>query len=330
MQFGQVRRRELIKLLGGAAAWPLTARAQQPAMPVIGWLESASEQLSPHAAFRKGLNEMGYVEGRNVAIEYRSADGQIDRLPELASELVRRPVAVIFATDTTNSVQAARAATATIPIVFITGGDPVRLGLVASLPRPGGNATGVTVYVGALNAKRLELLRELVPQATLMGFLTNPTNLSSDPNTTDIRAAAGGVGQQMIVLRASTVDEIDAAFATAARERASALLVDGDGLLFSRRADQLAALAARYGIPTNYPTRLFPEVGGLMSYGDDRLESWRQSGIYVGRILKGEKPADLPVLQPTKFEFVINLKTAKALSITFPPSFHLRADEVIE
>jgi putative tryptophan/tyrosine transport system substrate-binding protein len=328
-----LRRREFITLLGGVAAWPLAARAQQPTMPVIGWLESGSGQLShPYAsaAFRKGLNEMGYVEGRNVAIEYRSADGQNDRLPELAAELVRRPVAVIFATETTNSVQAAMAATATIPIVFINGGDPVKLGLVASLPRPGGNVTGVTEYVGVLVAKRLELLRELVPQSTIMGFLTNPTNLNSEPNTTDIQAAAGSVGQQMIVLRASTVDEIDAAFATAARERAGALLVDGDGLLFSRRVDQLAALAARYGIPTNYPSRAFPEAGGLMSYGDDRLESWHQTGIYVGRILKGEKPADLPVLQPTKFEFVINLKTAKALGITFPPSFHLRADEVIE
>ncbi len=270
-----MKRREFITLLGGAAAtWPLAARAQQPTIPVIGWLESGSGQLSPYAsaAFRKGLNEMGYVEGRNVAIEYRSADGQIDRLPELAAELVRRPVAVILATETTNSVQAAMAATATIPIVFNTGGDPVRLGLVASLPRPGGNVTGVTTYVGALVAKRLELLRELVPQATIMGFLTNPTNLNSEPNTTDIQAAAGSVGQQMIVLRASTVDEIDAAFATAARERAGALLVDGDGLLFSRRVDQLAALAARYGIPTNYPSRIFPEAGGLISYGDDRLE----------------------------------------------------------
>jgi putative tryptophan/tyrosine transport system substrate-binding protein len=333
MRPSHLRRREFVTLLGSAAvAWPLAARAQQPTMPVIGWLESGSKQLSPYASagFRQGLNEMGYVEGRNVAIEYRWADGQNDRLPELAAELVRRRVAVIFATDTTNSAQAARAATVMIPIVFTTGGDPVKLGLVASLPRPGGNVTGVTTYVGALVAKRLELLRELVPQATIMGFLTNPTNLSSDPNTTDIQAAAGSVGQQMIVLRASTVDEIDAAFATAARERAGALLVDGDGLLFSRRAEQLAALAARYGIPANYPTRLFPEVGGLMSYGDDRLESWHQTGIYVGRILKGEKPADLPVLQPTKFEFVINLKTAKALGITFPPSFHLRADEVID
>jgi putative tryptophan/tyrosine transport system substrate-binding protein len=253
-----MKRREFITLLGGAAAtWPLAARAQQPTMPVIGWLESGSGHYPyASAAFRKGLNEMGYVEGRNVAIEYRSADGQIDRLPELAAELVRRPVAVILATETTNSVQAAMAATATIPIVFLTGGDPVRLGLVASLPRPGGNVTGVTVYVGVLIAKRLELMRELVPQSTIMGFLTNPTNLNSEPDTTDIQAAAGSVGQQMIVLRASTVDEIDAAFATAARERAGALLVDGDGLLFSRRVDQLAALAARYGIPTSHKLSL--------------------------------------------------------------------------
>ena len=325
-----MRRREFIAGLGSTAAWPVVARAQRPALPVIGFLSTATRTNARFAPFHQSLKEAGFVEGQNLTIEYRSADGQIDRLPELAAELVRRPVAVILATETTNSVQAAMAATATIPIVFNTGGDPVKLGLVASLPRPGGNVTGVTTYVGALVSKRLELLRELVPQSTIMGFLTNPTNLNSEPNTTDIQAAAGSVGQQMIVLRAGTVDEIDAAFATAARERAGALLVDGDGLLFSRRVDQLAALAARYGIPANYPTRIFSEAGGLMSYGDDRLESWRQSGMYVGRILKGEKPADLPVLQPTKFEFVINLKTAKALGITFPPSFHLRADEVIE
>jgi len=333
MRPNHLKRREFITLLGATAVtWPLAARAQQPTMPVIGWLESGSKQLSPYASagFRQGLNEMGYVEGRNVAIEYRWADGQNDRLPELAADLVRRPVAVIFATETTNSAQAAKAATATIPIVFITGGDPVKLGLVASLPRPGGNLTGVTTYTGVLVAKRLELLRELVPQATMMGFLTNPTNLISEGDTADMQAAARSVGQQIMVLRASTADEIDVAFATAARDRIGALLLDGDGLLFSRRPQQLAALAAQYGIPTNYPARIFPEAGGLMSYGDDRLESWRQSAIYVGRILKGEKPANLPVLQPTKFEFVISLKTAKALGITFPPSFHLRADEVID
>jgi putative tryptophan/tyrosine transport system substrate-binding protein len=327
-----MNRREFISLLGGAAAWPLAAHGQQGAMPVIGWLDSGQGQPSAKwsAAFRKGLNETGYVEGRNVAIEYRWAADQRGRLPALAVELVSRQVAVIFATETANAAQAAKAATTTIPIVFFNGSDPVRLGLVASLSRPAGNVTGLTNYASGLVAKRLELLRELVPQATIMAFLTNPTNLISEGNITDFQVAARSVGQQIIILKASTEHEIDVAFATAARERAGGLIVGGDGLLFNRRADQLASLAARYRIPANYPARVFPDAGGLMSYSDDRLESWRQTGIYVGRILKGEKPADLPVLQPTKFEFVINIKAAKALGLDFPPSFHLRADEVIE
>jgi putative ABC transport system substrate-binding protein len=308
------------------------ARAQQPVeMPVIGWLESGSRQTTADslAAFRQGLAEMGYIEGRNVTIEYRFADSQYDRLPPLVAELVRRRVAVIYASNTSNAVQAAKAATSEIPIVFANGSDPVKLGFVASLNRPGGNVTGVSYYIGALVAKRLELLRELVPQAIMIGFLTNPTNLISGRDTIDFRAAAATVDQQIIVFDATTEHEIDEAFANVAQRRVDALLVDVDQL-FNRRRDQIVALAAQYGIPANYATRVFAEAGGLMSYGDDRQESIRQSAIYVGRILKGEKPANLPVLLPSKFEFVINTKTAKALGLTFPPSFHLRADEVIE
>ena len=327
-----MNRRKMISALGGAAAWPLVGRAQQSAeMPVIGWLESGSRQTvadySP--AFRQGLADMGYIEGRNVIIEYRFADSQYDRLPLLVAELVRRRVAVIYAINTANAVQAAKSATSEIPIVFANGSDPVKLGLVASLNRPGGNVTGVSYYIGALVAKRLELLRELVPQAITIGFLTNPTNLISERDTIDVHAAAATVDQRIIVIDATTEHEIDEAFASAAQRRIDALLVDVDQL-FNRRRDQIVALAAQYGIPANYATRVFAEAGGLMSYGDDRLESIRQSAIYLGRILKGEKPANLPVLLPNKFEFVINTKTAKALGLTFPPSFHLRADAVIE
>jgi putative ABC transport system substrate-binding protein len=326
-----MRRRKFITLLSGAAAWPVAARAQQSAMPVIGWLDSGQgpPSTSGSAAFRKGLNEMGYVEGRNVVIEYRRSE-RADQLPELAAELISRRVNVIFAIETTNSAQAAKAATTTIPIVFQNGGDPVKLRLVASLNRPGGNVTGISLYVAAMVAKRLELLRELVPHASAIGYLTNPANLISEGETADLQATSRSVGQEIRVLRASTVEELDAVFAKAAGERLSGLVVGGDGMLFNRRAEQLALLAARYGLPAVYPTRVFPEAGGLVSYGDDRLESWRQSGIYVGRILNGQKPADLPVLQPSKFEFVINVKTAKALGLAFPQSFQLRADEVIE
>jgi putative ABC transport system substrate-binding protein len=326
-----MQRRQFVTLLGGAVAWPMAACAQQPAVPVVGWLESGSRENTADyfSAFRQGLAEAGYVEGQNVTIEYRFADSQYDRLPALAGELVRRRVAVIYAMNAANAVQAAKAATAEIPIVFANGSDPVKLGLVASLNRPGGNITGVSYYVGTLVAKRLELLRELVPQAATIGFLTNPANLISERDTIDLQVAAGTVGQQIVVLNATTVDELDTAFASAAQRRVGALLVDVDNL-FNRRRDQIVALAARYGVAANYATRAFAEAGGLMSYGDDRLESVRQSGIYVGRVLKGEKPANLPVLLPSKFEFVINLKTAKVLGLTFPPSFHLRADKVIE
>jgi len=325
-----MQRREFIAGLGSAAvAWPLEARAQQPAMPVIGFLYGGSAPVLG-TGFFKGLNEMGYVVGRNVAVEYRYAENQFDRLPALAADLVRRRVAVIVATGGTVAVPA-KAATTTIPIVFSTGGDPVALGLVASLNRPGANVTGVTLFVSEVVTQRLRWLRELVPQAatSTIGFLKNPTNPLSEPDTSKILAAARSVGQQISVLRASTVDEIDAAFAAAAERHLGALIVDGD-TFFSGRPDQMAALAVRYKIPSSYATRAFAEAGGLMSYGDNRNESLRQAGIYVGRILKGDKPSDLPVLQPTKFELVVNLKTAKALGLTVPQTLLVAADEVIE
>jgi putative ABC transport system substrate-binding protein len=325
-----IRRRELVRLLGGAMAWPIAARGQQQAMPVIGYLSGVTEQSATiPAAFRKGLAEMGYVEGRNVTIDVRSAT-RVDQLPALAAELVQRGVSVLVAADNVSTALAAKAATVTIPIVFANGADPVRLFLVASLARPGGNATGVSYLIGPLLVKRLEMLRELVPDATTIGFLTNPGNLISSADTSDLLAAANSVGQRIIVLNASTVAEIDAAFATAAREGVKALLLDAAGLLFGNQIDQIVALAARHRIATSYGSRRSVEAGGLMSYSDDRAESVRQSGVYVGRILKGDKPGDLPVLQPVKFEFAINLKTAKALGIEFPPAFHLRADVVIE
>jgi putative tryptophan/tyrosine transport system substrate-binding protein len=323
-----IGRREFITLLGGAAAtWPLAARAQQPAMPVVGYLSVAST-ASRLAGFRKGLNEQGYIDGHNVAIEIRDTD-QYDRLPALAAELVRRRVAVIVTAGPNGAAQVAKSATATIPIVFLIGGDPVGAGLVASLNRPGGNLTGVTFLGNELGPKRLELLRELVQQATTIAFLVNPATSQTEVNTRNMQTVARSVGQQIIVLNASTTSEIDAAFATLGQQRAGGLLVNNDGFFVSRR-DQIVALAARQGIPAVYFAPEFTAAGGLMSYSDDRVESYRQAGLYVGRILKGDKPADLPVLQPTKFEFVINLKTAKALGLEFPPSFHLRATEVIE
>jgi putative ABC transport system substrate-binding protein len=303
-----IKRRDFIAELASAAAWPLVARAQQPAVPVIGLLTSGVTVRGPsvYRPFFQVLSEMGYVEGRNVAVEFRGAD-QYDQLLALAADLVRRKVAVIFAAGTANSAMAAKAATTTIPIVFSNGSDPIRVGLVPSLSRPGGNITGVTYFISEVVVRRLQFLRECVPGVarSMIGFLTNPTNLLSKPNTSDTLTVAQTVGQQIRVLTASTVNEIDAAFAAAAEERLAALIVDGDAL-FNRQHDQMAALAALYRIPSTYPTRTFAVAGGLMSYGDNRIESVRQAGIYVGRILKGEKPADLPVLQPTKFEFVIN------------------------
>ena len=327
-----MKRREFIALAGGAAAaWPLMARAQQSAMPVIGFLTIGSPvtNASTLTIFRDGLREQGFVEGR-VIIESRYAPtGNYDGLLALATELVRLPVAVLFATGSAGVARAAKAATATIPIVFANGGDPVKVGLVASLNRPGGNATGVTFYTSALVAKRLELLRELVPQAQTIAFLVNPTNPVTQGDTDDMEDAARSVGQQIMVVRAKNEAEIDAAFAAIAQQRVGALLVDVDAYFNSRR-DQLAALAARYGIPASYNNRRYVEAGGLMSYGPNLDDAVRQAGVYVGRILKGEKPTDLPVQQPTKFELVINHKIAKALGLVIPPSLQALADEVIE
>jgi putative ABC transport system substrate-binding protein len=324
-----MRRREFITLLGGAAAaWPLPARAQQ-LKPVIGYLTSgAAPNANTLDAFRKGLGKMGFVAGRNVAFAIRTTE-DFRKLPALAADLVRQRVAVIYTGGTASSTLAAKAATATIPIVFQIGADPVKAGLVASINRPGGNVTGVSNYSPVLEAKRLELLRELVPNAAVIGYLMNPISAFSGLRTDDLVAAARDVGQEIMVLRASSGDEIERAFAAAAKRGIGALLVSGDGLYDDRR-DQLVALAARYKIPTSYGTREQVESGGLMSYGDDRYETRRQSGIYVGRTLKGESPADLPVLQPAKFEFAINLKTAKALGLEFPARLFAFADVVIE
>jgi putative ABC transport system substrate-binding protein len=326
-----MNRRAFIKLLGGAAvAWPLAARAQQPAMPAVGFLPSSPHYMHYMTAFRQGLKDTGYVEGENVAIEYRWAEGQFDRLPELAAELVRRQVTVIVATGGISSTTAAKAATATIPIVFIVAEDPVRVSLVVSLARPGGNLTGINFLNNELAAKRLELLRELVPGAARVAVLVNPANATTAETTLrEAEAAARAMGLQIQVLNASTSREINAAFASLGRERPDALFVGGDAFFNSRRI-QLVNLASRHAVPAAYADRLLPEVGGLMSYGSDIVAAWRQVGVYTGRILKGAKPTDLPVVQASKFELVINAETARMLGLTVPPTLLASADEVIE
>jgi putative ABC transport system substrate-binding protein len=328
-----IRRRDFIRLLGGAAAaWPLTARAQQPAVPVIGFVSAGSGgDPRNRAAFRQGLSKTGYVEGQNVAFEVRRANGQFDRLPALAADLVRRRVAVIVVAGD-NAAVAVKAATATIPIVFQVTEDPVKLGLVASLSRPGGNATGINFFVTELAPKRLRLLHDLVPKAVRVAVLWNPNPLDDAPGDTtlqDLQEAARTVGLQIRMLNATTIGEIDAAFATFARERPDALFVTSTAF-FNSRSEQIASLAARDRIPASYGSRESVEAGGLMSYGTDTAERWRQAGVYTGSILKGAKPADLPVVQSTKFELVINLQTARLLGIEVPPSILAIADEVIE
>jgi putative ABC transport system substrate-binding protein len=327
-----MRRRAFIVGLGAAVSptiRPLPARAQQPPIPTIGYLDIGSRNANIEAAFRRGLSEMGFVEGRNVAIEYRYAEDQYDRLPALAAELVRRQVAVIFAVAGPGAA-AAKAATTTIPVVFIIAGDPVQTGMVASLNRPGGNVTGISLMFTELTAKRLGLLHDLLPRAVRFAVLVNPgIPRTASSVTAYAQAAASTIGRQSEVFTARTIGEIDAAFASMVEKRADAVLV-GTNLLFSNRRVQLATLAARHALPTIYYSHDFVEAGGLMSYGARTADSARQGGIYVGRVLKGEKPADLPVMQPTRFELVINLKTARALGLEIPPNLLALADEVIE
>ena len=331
MPFDQLKRRAFISLLGGAAAWPLAAGAQQPAMPVIGFLNPTSVESNGDRlrGFHLGLKEAGYIEGENVTVVYRWAEGNNDRLPALADDLVRHRVSVIAAFATAAAF-AAKAATTEIPIVFGVNEDPVRLGLVASLARPGGNATGINILSGELVAKRLELLRELVPGAARVAVLVNPTDATNAESTLrDVEPAARAIGLQIQVLNASTSREIDAAFATFVRERPDALFVAATAFFVNRRV-QLANLASRHAIPAAYATREITEVGGLMSYGSNIQDAWRQAGIYTGRILKGAKPADLPVVQASKFELVINASTARMLGLTIPPGVLAIADEFIE
>ncbi len=327
----RMQRRAFITLLGGTvAAWPLAARAQQPALPVVGFINGGSADAARLAAFRKGLSETGYVESQNVTVEYHWLEGQFDRLPALVSDLVRRQMAVIITPGYTSVALAAKAATATIPIVFGVPGDPVKLSLVASLARPGGNATGINFFGSEVTAKRLRLLHDLLPKAVRVGVLVNPANApTAEPTLRELQEAAPAIGLQIQILNATTIGEIDTVFDTFARERPDALFVSGDTFFTSRRG-QLVTLTARYRIPTAYAQSDYVTAGGLMSYGTDTAEMYRQVGVYTGSILKGAKPADLPVVQSTKFEFAINLQTARALGIEVPPAMLSIADEVIE
>ena len=326
-----IGRRDFITLLGGATAWPLAARAQQPAMPLIGFLNSGSAlAFQRHLdAFRQGLKEAGYVEGRNVEIDYGWAEGQQARLPELAAALVRRRASLIVATGGSMSAHAATNATATIPIVFIAGPDPVADGLVQNLRRPGGNATGLAMMTSQLMPKRLELLLELVPKAVTIGLLQNAAGIGADATEEDVEAAIRAFGRQLVVLRVGTGIDLEAAFVSAVRQGADALLVSPSAIFTDRRA-QIVALAARYALPAAYPWREYVDAGGLASYGPNIVWAYYQAGEYAGRILKGDKPADLPVQQPVKFETVLNVKTAKMLGLTVPTRALVRADEVIE
>ena len=331
MQFGQLKRREFVTLLGGSAvAWPLAARAQRTAMPVVGYLRSGSRAASSQveAAFRQGLSSMGFIEGRNVAIDYRYAENQNDRLAALAADLVRQPVALIYAGDNSTAVTV-KAAITTIPVVFRIGGDPIQLGLVTSLSRPDGNMTGVSFLTTATGAIRVQMMREAIPDAAVMGLLVNPSNPNTELDTRETQNAAHKLGLELNVVGASNAQEIDTAFATLVQQRTHALVIDADPL-FSNRRQQLATLTAHHSIPAIYVSREFPDAGGLMSYGASNVDADRLGGIYVGPILKGDKPADLPVQQAVKVELIINLITAKVLGITLPPTLLARADEVIE
>jgi len=327
-----MNRREFITLIGGAAtAWPLAARAQQPAIPFVGILNSGG--TNPYAVMNKalvrGITEAGFAEGRNFNIVERFANGQFERLPELAAELVRMPVALLAVPAGDTAARVAKQATSTIPVVFIVGGDPVQSGLITSLNRPGGNLTGVTIFTLVLAEKRLELLRDLVPKGRLFGVLINPANVNAKNDTRILTEAGRRLGLDIAVQQASTADDIDGAFAVFAKQKVAAVLVNGDPFFVNRR-DQLAALAARYSLPDTYPLREHAVAGGLISYGTDLTQAYHQVGVLAGRILRGEKPADMPVEQPSKFQLVVNLKTAKTLGIDVPDSITVRADEVIE